>query len=466
MVNSKLLLFYFFLLTHFLSAQNNYIVYFKDKNNSNYSTLNPQAYLSQRAIMRREKCHISIQESDLPVNQNYIQQVQATGAKVIYSLKWLNAVVVNTSSVNIQTIQSLNCIKGTSSSLLKSSSLDILNFYSPTSLLMQQDHASQTELIGLQSMNQKGIYGEGVLIAIFDDGFKKVNTNSCFQYLMNENRIIATYDIVDGSNDVYTKGSGHGSNVLSIMAAQTNNYNAVIPKSNFVLFRTENNSSESKLEEYNWIRALEISDSLGVDIIQSSLGYNTFDNNLNDHSLSQLDGQAVDISKMATEAYKKGLIIINSAGNEGNNGWRKILFPADAQNILAVGAVNSVGERAYFSSTGNTVDSRIKPDLMALGDNALIVDTNNIVKGLSGTSFAAPMITALVAGLLETFPNATHHDICNAILLSCNRYYKPDSLYGYGIPQYTLAVQSYSNLFNTSENQLITRSLLNLIIYI
>ena len=295
-------------------------------------------------------------------------------------------------------------------------------------------------MLGMIKMKNDGYNGNGLLIAITDDGFLHADTMKAFATLFSNGKIIDTWDLVDLDKNAYSQGGGHGSNVFSILAGDLpNQLSGPGHGANFVLFRTEDVSSESPLEELNWIRAAEIADSIGADIIQVSLGYNTFDDSSLDYTQSDLDGKTSYVSQGADVAATRGIVVVVSAGNYGNNSWGKILCP-DAIGILAVGAVDANEERATFSSIGYSADGRVKPDVMAMGVNVAYANnsTGQVAFG-SGTSYASPLITGLSAGLMQAYPELTHDELILAIKYSADRFESPNAYYGYGIPNYDRA---------------------------
>ncbi|HEX2936935.1 MAG TPA: S8 family serine peptidase, partial [Bacteroidales bacterium] len=199
---------------------------------------------------------------------------------------------------------------------------------------------------------------------------------------------------------------------------------------------SEVGSSEYPIEEFNWAVAAELADSIGADIITSSLGYSVFDDASMDHTYRDMNGHSTMASQAASIAASKGIIVLVSAGNEGEDNWKYITAPSDADSILTVGAINSLGVRAPFSSVGPTFDRRIKPDVMAVGWNTVVQTPGNTIATANGTSFSAPIIAGLTACLWQSAPGKKNIDIINAIKQSSSRYQTPDSLMGYGIPDF------------------------------
>ena len=297
----------------------------------------------------------------------------------------------------------------------------------------------QVEMMRLDSLHRKGINGKGVLLALFDGGFMKVDSIPIFDSIRDQGRIIATYDFVKDSVLSFRE-SRHGMQVMALAGGQLeDSIVGAAPGVGFVLARTEDTESERHVEEFNWIRAMEWADSLGVDIIHSSLGYSLFDSLEGDYSYQDMDGRSTIITLAAERAAARGIFVTNSAGNSGNKPWRYITAPCDGKHVLCIGAVDSFEQLAEFSSVGPTADGRIKPDVVAMGHRATVPDEfGRMVRG-SGTSFSGPLVAGLVACLIQAHPNKSNQQIFDAILQSADRFQNPDTMYGYGIPDAVLA---------------------------
>ncbi|MDF2456521.1 MAG: in-like serine protease [Cytophagaceae bacterium] len=456
---------YLFTLFFFLGSsqliwaqQQTYFVRFKDKASNSYSISNPEQFLTSRALERRQKCNVSIDEKDLPVSQTYIDQIKATGAEVLYPLKWFNGVVVRSDATVKNQVTALAFVSSADQSVKRvaapSAAQEEFCFYATAKSLSDNSYL-QNEMLGMIKMKEDGYDGNGVLIAITDDGFLHADTMTAFQHLFSNDKIIDAWDLVDLDKTVYSQGGGHGTHVFSILAGHlVNQFSGPGIGADFVLFRTEDTGSESPLEELNWVRAAEMADSLGSDIIQVSLGYNTFDNSSLDYNMSSdLDGHTSYSSQGASIAATRGIVVVVSAGNGGNSSWNKILCPGDAKGILTVGAVDVSENRASFSAIGYTSDGRLKPDVMAMGSSVAYVSsaTGNVAYG-NGTSFASPLIAGLSAGLMEAYPALTHHELIQAIQYSSDRFENPNPNYGYGIPNYERA-SDYARLLLDEENE-------------
>lgn len=420
-----------------------YWVKFTDKNGSPYSVSTPTAYLSARSIARRANQGIAIDMTDIPVNQTYINQVNATGAQVFGRSKWLNAaIVVVNNSTQLSAINSLSCVTSSSpvAKMYKGNTDDLsipnqqANKESQITGYNYGNSFTQNNQLGTPCMHENGYRGQGMMIGVLDSGFDNANNNSVFDSLRNENRIIATRDIVMGNSSVY-EDHNHGAMVLSCISGNTpGELIGTAPKASVVLIRTEDVFSEKPIEECNWIVGVEYADSLGVDIATTSLGYTSFDSPYTSHTYSDLDGKTSPMSVAATMAARKGIFVLNAAGNDGNNAWMYIGVPADADSICAVGAVDGSGVHAGFSSVGPTADGRIKPDLSSMGQGSYVCAPNGTFMSGNGTSFATPILAGAVACLWQANPTKTNMQIMQALKATATQSTTPDNNYGWGIP--------------------------------
>ena len=455
MVKNNLLFFllFFLLCTGRVSGQENrYVIYFVDKNNSTYSVNNPEAFLSLKSIERRQKNQITIEESDLPVNQAYIQQVEALGIDVFYTSKWLNAALVEATPAKITEIEGLPVIKKVEFAApgSKLGSRVAASTKSETShLLAKVNKENNTDLTNIQNsllaiphMHQLGYRGEGMLIGVFDSGFQEVDNLSYFGHLFTDNRIKYTFDYVNNNQNVFV-ADDHGTQVLSCVGAFDENLLiGTAPGAEFALCITEDVSSEFRIEEYNWIFAAEKADSLGVDIITTSLGYNTFDDPTMDYATTDMDGQTAIISIGAQRAADKGILLIVSAGNLGNDAsWKIITAPADVDRVITVGSVTIDTLKTTFSSVGPTADGRTKPDVVTLGAG-VVVGYDEVLDrpvGSSGTSFSTPMVAGLAAGIMQAFPDKNRNEILQMIKDAGHLSDNANNDLGFGIPSFTRA---------------------------
>jgi subtilisin family serine protease len=302
---------------------------------------------------------------------------------------------------------------------------------------------NQLQLIGIDRMHEGNYKGEGVTIAVFDSGFPGVNTVSAFQNIFSEGRYsgAVSYDFVHNNPDVF-QYDDHGTEVLSVIAAEIPDaYTGGAYDANFQLFITEDVPTEYRIEEYNWLFAAERADSAGVDIIHSSLGYYDFDDAAMNYTREQMDGKTTIVSKAAQWASDRGILVVTSAGNEGAiASWRIITAPADAVDVLAIGAVSNSLQKTGSSSIGPTADNRIKPDLAALGSSVKVVKATGVISSSSGTSLSAPLVTSLAAGILQRYPDLTNKEVIMLLKKTASQANNPDNLLGYGIPNFQAVV--------------------------
>lgn len=437
-------------------ATNTYWVQFTDKNDSPYSIDAPEEYLSQRALDRRARLGIAIDEYDIPVNPQYLQAVADCGATLINPSKWLNGVsIYASSSTIIDAINALdfvevvrNCENHPEAQLRKEENLSFEMKNSGLARNAKDFYGGAHDQVYQLKVNQlhdMGYDGTGVVIAVLDGGFEGTDIHSCFDNMRQEGRLLGTRDFVYGSTSVYTQ-STHGTSCLSTMGAyDPNNMVGTAPKASYYLFHTEDGDQENIIEEYNWVSGAEYADSLGVDVCSTSLGYIDFDMSQWNHPLEHYDGQTAPMTIGAEIAASRGIICMNSAGNE-YDGYCTLGIPADAEHILTVGAVDANGNRADFSSVGPTYDGRIKPDVMAMGEDTYVASGNpggwwgDYYNG-SGTSFSCPVLAGAVACLRQAFPYASVQEICDVVRQCGNRADNPDSKYGYGIPDFSAAFE-------------------------
>ncbi|MEW6772861.1 MAG: S8 family serine peptidase [Bacteroidota bacterium] len=428
-----------------------YFIAFKNKNNNGYSISNPSAFLSAKAIQRRVNQSIPIDETDLPVTSSYVNQIESvSGVTVLHRIKWLNGVIIQTTNtVALSVIQSYSFVQS-------SQPLNITTHHSITDSVFPNPYTNTTKTysynygssydqnhqLKIECLHNAGYRGEGMIIAVIDAGFYNVNNNPVFDSLFAEGRLLGTYDFVNRDTMVF-EDDQHGAFVLSTMAALNNGVMiGTAPKASYWLFRTEDVSSEYPIEEYFWIRAAEFADSAGVDIITTSLGYTTFDNSTYNHNYSMLNGKTIAMSKAATMAARKGIFVVNAAGNEGSSSWYYISVPADADSICTVGGVDVSDNIASFSSRGPTADGRIKPDVCAMGVNTTISSSNGFPMNGNGTSFATPLIAGAAACLWQAKPNLTNIQLLNLIKQYSSNANNPNNNIGWGIPDFCGAFTS------------------------
>ncbi|MCA8830237.1 S8 family serine peptidase [Hymenobacter pini] len=431
-----------------------HLIYFKDKAGTPFTVANPQAFLSARAIQRRQRQNIAVLPRDLPVSPAYVQQVKAVpGAQLWYTSRWFNAAIIACDSATLQKVQALPCVR----------SAQTLNRGLPGKRRAKGDDAegtqvlergtrsqygkayTQAQMVGAVQMHDAGYRGEGMQIAVFDAGFPGVNTASPFASIFTEQRLASTFNVVDKNMQVFTRNN-HGTHCLSIIGGnQEGSYIGTAPKATFRLYITEEAAdaqgfpTEHPIEEANWLIAAEKADSAGVDVISSSLGYSTFDYPSIDYTYANMNGRTALSTRAATVAARVGMVVVSAAGNEGSGSWRYITAPADADSILTVGATDSLAVVAGFSSRGPTADGRIKPNVSAMGVQTAYVTSSGVVSRGNGTSYACPVTAGMVAGFWQANPTLTAQQVISFMQRSGTRAAAPNDDIGYGIPNFVRA---------------------------
>lgn len=438
-------------------ATNIYWVQFTDKNDSPYSIDAPEQFLTQRALDRRARLGIAVDEYDIPVNPHYLQDIANCGAQLLNPSKWLNGVTVYTD--NAAVIEAINalpfvqtvreCLNNPEAQMDKERWMAVeMKPSSDRSVAVKDFYGGahdQVFQLRVNELHDMGFDGTGIVIAVLDGGFVGTDIHPCFDNMREEGRLLGVRDFVFGSESVYSQ-STHGTSCLSTIGAyDPNNMVGTAPKASFYLLHTEDGEGENIVEEYNWVSGAEYADSLGVDICTTSLGYIDFDMPEWDHPFAHYDGHTAPMTIGAEIAASRGIICTNSAGNEGE-GTCTLGIPADAEHILTIGAVDNQGNRAYFSSVGPTYDGRIKPDVMAMGEGTYVASGNpggwwgNYYNG-NGTSFSNPVLAGAVACLRQARPEASVQEICDAVRMAGDKANNPDNYYGYGIPDFVEALE-------------------------
>ena len=446
-------LFTFFLIFTFVAVAQTRVIYFTDKANTPFSLQKPQEFLTQKAITRRTKQGISLTTKDLPVNPTYLTSLRQAGVKISYSSKWFNACVVVCDETTWNVVKQLPFVKGGQLvSMAKKHEDDLLKEEQHTLQPITLQHgrsegdenygasSTQVKMLGIDEMHKANFTGKGITIAVFDGGFTNIDQQK--QSIYSKMTVLGGYDFVRSNSFVYGYSS-HGTRVLSVLAAyKPSEVIGAAFEASYYLFITENDAGllDDRAEEFNWVAAAERADSLGVDIISSSLGYNYFNRASDTYTLNDLNGKTSIISQAATLAAARGMVVVSSAGNLFEPAWTKIKMPADADSILAVGSVDAQSNWVSSSLLGNTVDGRVKPDVAAMGGNAVGISTDGTLTSLNGTSFAAPLVAGLAAGLWQANPNWTAMQLVQLIRKSGHHYYAPNEKLGYGIPSYSKAM--------------------------
>lgn len=439
-----------FCIQFFTYAQQDAWVYFTDKQNVSQSIANPISILTQKAIDRKALHNVDIDDRDVPVNENYITQLKAqTGITVLAKSKWFNAMHVRGTETNINALDNLVFVNqidfadksintGKRAKQKKRSKLEGV-----TTTFNYGNALNQIEMFNGDKLHVEGYTGTGMTIAVLDAGFPNVNNMMSFQRLRDANLILDDYDFVNRDADVYTNTvSNHGTLVLSDMAGHIENqFVGTAPDAFYYLFITEDGSSENPVEESYWVEAAERADSLGVDIINTSLGYKDYSPNYTSYSYSDsdLDGHTAYITKGANIAFEKGMLLVTSAGNSGSSG---VGAPADSQYVLSVGAVDASGNYAPFSSVGSAFQPTQKPDVVTQGQASYVITENDAIATANGTSFSSPILAGGVACLWQALPNKTNVEIMQLIRESGSIYTTPNYQLGYGIPDLDNALKA------------------------
>lgn len=426
-------------------------VYFSDKPNAATYLANPLTMLTQRSLDRRAAQGIALDNLDVPIDQTYIDQVTAsTGITVKAKSKWLNALHVRGTQADIQALTSLSFVSSiefanhslntrltqtnTSNSINKNMNVEVTFNYGTS--------ANQIQMLNGHLLHQQNYTGAGKIIAVLDSGFQNVNLATPFQRLFTNNLILGGYNYVNQSMNVYDLHN-HGTMVLSCMGGFVDGQLVgTAPDAQYYLFVTEDVSSENPIEESYWVEAAEEADRLGVDVITSSLGYFGYDNPNYSHTYSQMTGNQAFASRGANIAFTRGIVVIASAGNSGATADPYVGVPGEATNVLAIGAVKADESYATFSSIGPSFDGRVKPDIMAQGQAAVVSNTSGAIVTANGTSFSGPIMAGMITSFWSAVPNLTAAEIIQIVKQSADRYTTPTYQFGYGIPDFQLALNN------------------------
>ena len=450
----KFYLFLFVVFTISGFSQQDAWVYFNAKPNAQFYFDSPLTILSQRALDRRTSQNIALDFKDIPVEASFVSQVtRSAGISVMARSKWLNAVHVRGSQVAINALATFSFISKID---FANKTLNQVGRMAKPFKLKQNGKSKKTKvdyaygsssnqviMLNGQALHQQNYTGSGKIIAIMDSGFPGVNTTQPFQRLRDNGKILGGYNFVLRDANFYS-GDSHGTSVLSTIGGYVeNSLVGTAPDASYYLFITEDDTSENPVEESLWVEAAEKADSLGVDIISTSLGYFDFDNPAYDHTYNDMNGTTTFMSRGAEIAFSRGMIVVTSAGNSGaSKSNPHIAVPADAVSVIAVGAVNSSKSRVSFSSIGPSFDGRIKPDAMAQGQAAVVSDALGNIVTANGTSFSGPILAGMVACLWQALPQKTNQQIKDIILKSSDKFLSPNNEYGYGIPDFGLALST------------------------
>ncbi len=441
------------------------IVQLRDKGGSLFSLSEPSKFLSGRSLERRVKQNIGFDSTDLPVSLSYLDSIRLAGNVTILSTsKWLNQVLVqSTDAAALAKIRSFPFVKTvtgagfrirgnavpfdenfteevqpiTRTSRQQRTAGDLINYGSSYS----QVHIHEGEFL-----HNKGFRGQNKLITVLDAGFAQYRSVTAFDSIRQNGQVLGERDFVAFDNSV-NEDDAHGMYCLSTMSANwPGKMVGTAPKASYWLVRTENVVGEYPIEEHNWVVGAEFADSTGSDMISSSLGYYHFDAPAFNHSHADFYRNTTPVSRGASLAAHKGMIVMNSAGNEGNSSWKYLAFPADADSVCAVGATNTAGQIASFSSYG--YPGKVKPNIVSVGAGTIIAGLNNEPQLGNGTSYANPNVAGLIACLWQAFPSLTNMKVLDAVYKSADRYAMPNDRYGFGIPNFRKAYLS----LKTEEN--------------
>lgn len=495
-----------------------YRVALKDKKGTPFSLRHPEAFLSEKAIERRKRQHLKLDETDLPQTPAYLQQVEQTGVKIVNRSKWMNTLVVETPDTALleqvaalpfvvsvekvaqytkprkqSKVDRFSLIKKAETPKLDAEALDTLatepelvlgrvikttqhnRFRITDDTLSREELVEQTELVGsddetlqrvaemykemtknekggdvfkhpvygysynqlninhAQALHEQGFRGEGMTIAIIDGGFYNADIIPRLSHV----KVLGTKDFVEPGGNVYEK-QNHGMMVLTCIAANTKGeLMGTAPEASFWLLRSEDGDSEQPVEEDNWCAAIEFADSVGADLVNTSLGYTNYDAPFESIKYHLQDGRTYIMSRSASLAAGKGMVLCQSAGNEGDNTWKRIGVPADAPNILTVGALRPDAVNTDFSSLGFAADGRVKPDVCAQGQQCALLASNGEISYAAGTSFSSPIMCGMVACFWQKNPHLSAFEVIDAVRALGDRYENPDNVYGYGAPDFS-----------------------------
>lgn len=442
----------FALLAAGASAQQDTLKYrisLRDKAATTYSLEHPEAFLSEKAIARRQKQRLAIDSTDLPVCRQYIDEIRRQGVNIVVTGKWENFVTVSCNdSTLIDRIAELPFVCTTEKvwmapktglptmATMRDSVINTPRIY-PDSIYGPA--IEQIKLSNGDKLHAAGFKGQGMTIAVIDAGFHNADKITAMQNI----RILGVKDFVNPQADIFAESS-HGMMVLSCIGMnQPNVMTGTAPEASFWLLRSEDEYTEHLVEQDYWAAAVEFADSVGVDVLNTSLGYYTFDDKSKDYKYRDLDGHHALMSRQASRIADKGMILVCSAGNSGMGSWKKTTPPGDAENVLTVGAVDKNAILAPFSSIGNTADNRIKPDVVAVGEGSDVMRTDGTQGKANGTSFSSPIMCGMVTCLWQARPELTAKEVIELVRRSGDRADFPDNIYGYGVPDMWKA---YNNL--------------------
>ena len=423
-----------------------YRVSLKDKVGTTYSIDKPEEFLSERAIERRNRQQLPIDETDLPVSGKYVDELKATGVRLVTTSKWNNTVVLEVSdTLLMDEISKKSFVTGVKKVWVSPDSIPPRNMKRKKEVKNKVEKTDchygnalrQIEIHGGDSLHSAGFAGKGMHVAVIDAGFYNADEIKFFRKM----DLLGTRDFVNPNSDIYAENA-HGLMVLSCMAANLPKvFVGTAPEASYWLLRSEDNDSEQPIEEDYWAAAIEFADSVGVDVVNTSLGYYEFDEGFPAYRYRDLDGHYSLMSHSASLAADKGIVVVCSAGNSGDDPWKKVTPPGDSENVLTVGAITKDLVNARFSSIGNSADGRIKPDVMAVGVSSVVTGTDGSVSKGNGTSFASPIMCGILTCFWQACPWLTAKEVIEAVRQVSDRVDYPDNIYGYGVPNLWKAYQ-------------------------
>ena len=431
-----------------VSAEKNYKyrVSLKDKAGTAYSVDKPQEFLSERALERRNRQQLSVDETDLPISQVYVDELKGLGAKLVTSSRWNNTVVLEVSdTLLMDEVAKKSFVKGVKKVWTQPDSIPPRNKKrgkEVTNDVKESGHYygkafRQINIHGGDSLHAAGFTGKGMHVAVIDAGFYNADKIKFFKKM----DLLGTRDFVNPNSDIYAENS-HGMKVLSCMAANIKDaFVGTAPEASYWLLRSEDQDTEQPIEEDYWAAAIEFADSVGVDVVNTSLGYYEFDEGYGGYRYRDLDGHYSLMSHSASVAADKGIVVVCSAGNSGRSAWKKVTPPGDSENVITVGALTKELKNAEFSSIGDTSDGRVKPDVMAIGVNSVVSGNDGTVSKANGTSFASPTMCGVVTCFWQACPWLTAKEVIKAVQQAGDRVDYPDNIYGYGVPNLWKAYQ-------------------------
>ena len=428
-----------------------YRISLKDKAATEYSLKKPEKYLSAKAIERRRKQNLPIDSTDLPVCRKYIDEIRKQGVKIVVTGKWDNFVTVSCNDTTlIDRIAALPFVlstekvwisPGAGKPSMATERDSVLNQPTIHSDSIYGRAITQIQMSNGDKLHEAGFKGQGMTIAVIDAGFHNVDKRQAMQNI----RILGTTDFVNQQADIFAESS-HGMSVLSCIGMNRPDImTGTAPEASFWLLRSEDEYSEHLVEQDYWSAAVEFADSVGVDVINTSLGYYSFDDKSKNYKYRDLDGRHALMSRQASHIADKGMILVCSAGNSGAGSWKKITPPGDADNVLTVGAIDKRAVLATFSSVGNTADHRVKPDVVAVGVGSDVIRTDGNQGRANGTSFSSPIMCGMVTCLWQACPTLTAKEVIELVRRSGDRAGFPDNIYGYGVPDMWKAYNDYKS---------------------